>query len=237
VSESELPDKEKDRPRFRKKDTRVQVALAKFHGMGDDDPWTVEEIADYLNVNVSTVSEYINNTEIGEEVESQLAEAQARTRMKLGMKLLDRLDNLERMMSLKEEEKRPAVVSHRYENVRGKVTMNREGMTIDDEKEVGFTVPVPDKFKEVPKVDNDMKTLMNEWRQTVEQVEDLLGLEEPDKIESEVNETRTEIKLWGGMEDANFPEQEQREDAPVVELEENEDEILVESKESDDKDN
>jgi predicted mannosyl-3-phosphoglycerate phosphatase (HAD superfamily) len=110
-------------------------------------------------------------------------------------------------------------------------------MTIDDEKEVGFTVPVPDKFKEVPKVDNDMKTLMNEWRQTVEQVEDLLGLEEPDKIESEVNETRTEIKLWGGMEDANFPEQEQREDAPVVELEENEDEILVESKESDDKDN
>jgi len=232
MSEPELPDKT-DRPRFRKKETRVQIALAKFHGMGDEDPWTVSEIAEFLNVNESTVSDYINNTEIGEQVESQLAEAQARTRMKLGMKLLDRLDNLERMMSVKEEEKRPAVVSHKYENVRGKVKMARDGMVIDDEKEVGFQVPVPDKFKEVPKIDNDMKTLMNEWRQTVEQVEDLLGLEEPERIESEVNETRTEIKLWGGMEDANFPEQEQRDDAPVVDFEENDEEILVESKEAD----
>jgi hypothetical protein len=50
------PIKRKTVPDYRKKDTRVQVALAKFHGMGDDDPWTVEEIGDYLNVNVSTVS-------------------------------------------------------------------------------------------------------------------------------------------------------------------------------------
>lgn len=194
-------------PRFKSKDTRVQVALAKYHGTGDESPWTMEEIADYLNVDKSTVSDYVNNTEMGEKVENQLAEAQARTRMRIAMKLLDYLDELEAMEETMKSEKRPAVVSHRYETVHGEVTMQRDGMTVTDDKEVEFEVPVPEHFKEVPKIGN-LKDIWREKRQVIQQIEDLLGLEAPDQVESKHEEIKTEVKLWGGMDDASFPEQE-----------------------------
>lgn len=206
-----------DAPRFKKKATRVQVALAKFHGMGDDEPWTLQEIANYLNVDRSTVSDYINNTDLGEEVEAQLAEGQARTRMRIAMKYLDRLDWIEDLIDGKMEEKRPAVVSHRYERVEGEVEMNKEGMKVTDEKTVKFDVPVPDAFKEIPVMDDELKTLMREWRQTAQQVEDLLGLEAPDKVESEHREEVIEAKLFKGLDtgdDGPFPAQEVRNSAP-----------------------
>jgi len=197
---------DEDKPRFQKKQTRVQVALAKYHGMGDESPWTLQEIADYLRIDKATVSDYVNNTEMAEEVEDRLAEAQARTRMRLAMKLMDYLDNLEEMESQMQEEKRPAVVSHEQEDVKGEVTMNRDGMTLIDDKTVDFSVPVPDKFKEVPKVSN-LKDIWREKRQVIQQIEDLLGLEAPDQVESKHEEVNTEIKIWGGMEDNSFPEQ------------------------------
>lgn len=210
-------------PRFKKKETRVQVALAKYHGMGDDSPWTIQEIADYLNVDTSTVSDYVNNTEMAEQVEDQLAEAQARTRMRLAMKLMDYLDNLEEMEATMREEKRPAVVSHKYEDVEGEVTMQKEGMTVVDDKNVDFEVPVPDHFKEVPKVSN-LKDIWREKRQVIQQIEDLLGLEAPDQVESKHEEVNTEIKIWGGMDDANFPEQRVIEGGDPEDLEQLDDE-------------
>jgi DNA-binding MarR family transcriptional regulator len=207
MSESpSLPATDDDSPRFKKKQTRVQVALAKYHGMGDEPPWTIQEIADYLRVDPSTVSDYVNNTDMAEQVEDQLAEAQARTRMRLAMKLMDYLDKLEEMEDTMGEEKRPAVVSHKYEEVEGEVTMQRDGMTVVDDKNVDFEVPVPDHFKEVPKISN-LKDIWREKRQVIQQIEDLLGLEAPEQVESKHEEVNTEIKIWGGMEDASFPEQ------------------------------
>lgn len=196
-------------PRFRKKQTRVQIALAKYYGMGDDDPWTIERIANYLEVDKSTVSNYVNNTELADAVEEQLAEAQARTRMRLAMKLLDRLDNLEEMIDAKSEAKKPQVVSHKIETVQGELDAQVDGYNIDTDQEIKMDVPIPDHFKEVPKVDSDMKTLMREWRMTVQEIEDLLGLEAPDQIESEHREIQVEAKLWDvNTDDADFPEQE-----------------------------
>jgi hypothetical protein len=208
MSESpKLPDEAKsDGPRFQKKETRVQVALARYHGMGDDGPWTIKEIADYLNIEPRTVEKYVSESEMAEAVEDQLAEAQARTRMRLAMKLMDYLDKLEEMEDQMAEEKRPAVVSHKYEEVEGEVTMQRDGMTVVDDKNVDFEVPVPDHFKEVPKVEN-LKDIWREKRQVIQQIEDLLGLEAPEQVESKHEEVNTEIKIWGGMDDANFPEQ------------------------------
>lgn len=207
TDQPELPDEAKsDGPRFKKKETRVQVALARYHGMGDDGTWTIQEIADYLNIEPRTVKNYVNDTEMAEAVEEQLAEAQARTRMRLAMKLMDYLDNLEEMEDQMAEEKRPAVVSHEYEEVEGEVTMQRDGMTVVDDKNVDFEVPVPDHFKEVPKVEN-LKDIWREKRQVIQQIEDLLGLEAPDQVESKHEEINTEVKIWGGMDDADFPEQ------------------------------
>lgn len=195
-------------PRFRRKDTRVEIALAKFHGVGDDEPWSIERIADYLGVSPRTVSNYVENSDMADEVEEAIADAQVRTRMRIATKLMKRLDDLEEKIDQLSDEKRPAVVSHRYERVKGTISMKKDGMTVTDENEATFTVPIPDKFTEVPEVTEDLKTLMREWRQTVQQVEDLLGLEAPDQIESEHREIQAEVKLFRGLEDNPFPEQE-----------------------------
>lgn len=220
MSESK-PVLDKDKPRFRRKDMRVEVALAKYYGLGEDgEGWDYEEIADYLRVDESTVKEYIHNTEMAREVEDKLAERQARTRMKIAMKLLDRLDSLEEAIRAKEQETRPAVTEHRYERVKGEVNMVKEGMEVTDNKELEFDVPIPDKFTQVPKIDNDLKTLYKEWRMVIQEIEDLMGLEEPEKIESEHTEINAQIKSWNvDMEDAGFPQAQVRDNEPSPEIE------------------
>lgn len=218
-----------DKPRFRKKDMRVEVALAKYYGLGEDsEGWNYGEIAEYLRVDESTVRKYIHETELAREVEEKLADRQARTRMKIAMKLLDRVDRLEEQIRIKEQETRPAVASHRYEQVEGTVRMYKDGMEVDDETPMRFEVPVPDQFVEVPKIDNDLKTLYKEWRMTIQEVEDLMGLEAPEKMESEHREINAQIKQWNvDMGDAEFPEAEVRQHEPNPNYEE---EITVEKK-------
>lgn len=225
----------KSNPRFNKKTTRVQVALAKYHGLGDDDAWSIQEIADYLNVDRATVSEYINNTDLGAEVEEQLAEGQARTRMRIAMKYLKRLDWLEDLIDTKMAETRPAVTGHRYQRVKGEVDLNKEGMTVTDDKEIEFNVPVPAEFEEIPKIDNEVKTLLREWRQTAQQVEDLLGLEAPDKVESEHRAEIIEAKLFKGLDSNPFPSQEIRGSAPS-QIEDDPAELEVEAVSDEDED-
>lgn len=229
MSESQQkPVLDQDKPRFRKKDMRVEVALAKYYGLGEEgEGWDYGEIADYLRVDESTVKKYIHETDLAREVEEKLAERQARTRMNIAMKLLDRVDRLEEAIRVKEQETRPAVASHRYERVKGEVNMMKEGMEVTDEKELEFDVPVPDKFVEVPKVDNDLKTLYKEYRMLIQDIEDLMGLEEPEKVESEHREINAQIKAWNvDMGEADFPQAEVRNNEPSPE------EIQVDSKDS-----
>lgn len=207
-TDADVPDSVKpDGPRFRKKETRVRVALAKFYGMGDDGEWTVEEIADYLRISPATVRNYVYKSQLSDEVEDKLAEAQARTRMDLAMRMLDRLDDLEELIEEKRAVKKPEVVSHKIETVEGDVVMNRDGMSVggEDTKEVEFNVPVPDQFSEVTKVDSEMETLLREWRQTADDIEDLLGLEAPEQIESEHREVSIEGKVVKGIDNTGFP--------------------------------
>lgn len=197
-----------DKPKFRKKETRVRVALAKYYGMGDDgEGWDIERIADYLRVSVDTVRDYVYRTDLSDQVEEKLADAQAKTRMEIAMRLLDRLDMLEEMIQEKRQVKQPEVVSHKIETVEGDVTMKRDGMSVGGEntKEMEFDVPVPDQFAEVTKVDNEMETLLREWRQTVDEIEDLLGLEAPDQIESEHREVKIEGKVIKNVDSSGFP--------------------------------
>lgn len=226
----EKPVLDQAKPRFRKKDMRVEVALAKYYGLDEEsEGWNYAEIADYLRVDESTVRDYIHNTELAREVEERLADRQARTRMKIAMKLLERVDRLEEAIRAKEEETRPAVAKHRYERVKGEVNLVKEGMEVTDDKELEFDVPVPEKFVEVPKIDNDLKTLYKEYRMLIQDVEDLMGLEEPEKVESEHREINAQIKAWNvDMDEADFPQAEVRNNEPTPE------EIQIESTEKED---
>lgn len=54
----------------------------------------------------------------------------------------------------------------------------------------------------------------------IQEVEDLLGLEEPEQIESEHKEINAQIKQWNvNMGEANFPDAEVRQSEPSPEIE------------------
>lgn len=218
MSDPEVETKSK-KPKFTKK-TRVQIALAKFYGVNDD-PWEIGRIADYLNVSESTIKNYVHDSELSEDVEEKLAEAQSRVRMRLAMKMLDRLDRLEEMIDERRQVKEPEVVSHKNVSVEGDVVMQRDGMSVggEDTETIEFTVPVPDHFKEVTDISGEFETLLREWRNTAQQVEDLLGLEAPDQIESEHREVSVEGRVFQGVDMGAFPDAEEEIEGTEVELE------------------
>jgi len=209
MSESSSPDKASEHssnPKFTR-DTRVQIALAKFHGVNDE-PWEIDRISDYLNVKPKTVESYIYDSDISEKVEEQLAEAQARVRMRIAMSYLDRLDRLESLIDERMDVKKVKVTSHKNVKVQGDVVMNRDGMSVggDDTRTIEFNVPVPDVFKEVTDYSKDPESLIKEWRLTAQQVEDLLGLEAPDEHRSEHTEVRVEGRVFRGIDTGGFPD-------------------------------
>jgi predicted Rossmann fold nucleotide-binding protein DprA/Smf involved in DNA uptake len=211
MSDSQSPDttsEHSSKPKF-KRDTRVQIALAKFHGINDE-PWEIDRIADYLNVKPKTVESYVYDSDLSEQVEEQLAEAQARVRMRIAMKLLDRLDTLEELIDERKDVKKAKVTSHKNVKVEGDVVMNRDGMSVggDNTRTIEFNVPVPDHFKEVTDVSKEFESLLKEWRLTAQQIEDLLGLEAPDQIESEHREVRVEGRVFRGINTDGFPDPE-----------------------------
>lgn len=208
------------KPKF-SKSTRVQIALAKFHGLGENgETWSIEKIADHLNVSEGSVRRYVYDSDLSDEVEEKLADAQARVRMRLAMKYLDRLDEIEDLIEERKAVKEPEVVSHQNVTVEGDVVMQRDGMSVGGEntETVEFQVPVPDHFQEVTDVSGELESLLREWRQTAESIENLLGLEAPEQIESEHREYSVEGRVFQGVDMSGFPEPDAELEGTEVEL-------------------
>ncbi|AGM11962.1 hypothetical protein DNAM5_103 [Haloarcula californiae tailed virus 1] len=203
-SESVMPG---GKPKFRKKDTRVEVALAKYYGLGEDEPWDLDRIADYLNVSRSTVEDYVYNTEMAEEVERAAAEAQARTRMEIVMKLKSELQKLEDIEEDLLQAKETVISSYTPKRVEAKVN-SPDGVHFDDDAgspTVSTQIPVPQDYKEVA----DTSKLKNVWiqkRKIIQDIEDLMGLEAPDKVEQESKSVHLERKVYEVKSDGDFPE-------------------------------
>jgi ParB-like chromosome segregation protein Spo0J len=197
------------KPKYRKKATRVEVALAKWHGIDEPEPWSIEEIADHLNVHTSTVKDYIYDTELAEEVEEAAAAAQARTRMQIMMKLKDELEKLEEIEEELLQAKDTVISSYTPKNVEVKVD-SPEGVHFDGEVEsptISTHVPVPQDYKEVP----DTSKLKNVWiqkRKIIQDIEDLMGLEAPDKVEKNEKSVRLERKVYEVKDQGDFPQPE-----------------------------
>lgn len=212
------------RPKFRKKNTRVEVALAKFHGLGEDEPWGIDQIADYLNVSRSTVEDYVYNSEMAEEVERAAAEAQARTRMEIVMKLKDDLSNLEDIEQELLQAKETVISSYTPKTVEVKVN-SPGGVHFDNDAEsptVSTQIPVPADYKEV----SDTSKLRDVWdqkRKIIQDIEDLLGLEAPDKVEKDERSVTLERKVYEVRDGGDFP------DATVSHVDEEPADIEVET--------
>lgn len=179
-----------DDPRF-DKDTRVRIAVAKYHGL-DGEEWTRAEIGDYLNVTESAVAKYLDEPNQIEADPSMYAEVEAQTRLSLIQSLHDKLDRLSEIEDelLAERD----VVPTQFEmekDVPGTVDLSDvPNVETNDEQaqQVRLDVPVPKRYKEVPNVEA-VTEVWREKRLVQEQLEDLLGLEAPEELDVDANET------------------------------------------------
>lgn len=195
-----------ERPRFGSKRVRVEFALAKFHGLGSDGSWSITDIADYLRVQETTVEKYLFESDMAAEVEEQIAAAEARTRLRVSQQLQEDLDDLNDLEEELGQEKRAAVTSHRVETIEAPVSIESGNTRIKTEESHRIPVAVPDDYTEVTEID-DLKDVWSEKRKITTQLRQILGLDAPERTESEHREIRHEVKIWD-IDDGEFPEAE-----------------------------
>jgi len=198
-----------ERPDFNQ-ETKVRIAVSKFYGMGNDDEWTYERIADYLDEPIHKVKKYIHESKLGAEAESMMAEKEAQTRMEIYRDLKNKLTNLKKVEEQLLEAKQAKPSSFDMKRKRGQVSFdNVPNVEADynDPDSVMANVPIPDDFVEVADIDG-LKDVWREQRQVIEQLEDLLGLEEPDQIQ-ETSEQVIDVKHWSAADVGDkLPDQE-----------------------------
>lgn len=189
-------DKRKEKPRWRP-ESRKRFALAKYYGIGDES-WTIEQIADYLRVQDETVAKYIFESDMGDKVARRLADVQAQTRIEVAMKLFDQLDRLDEIEEALLKEKRAVISGYKPQTVSGVPEMEgQQNFNITDAPELEFNVPVAEEMDEVPNIDQ-VTDIWEEKREVIQDIEDLLGLEEPEQVEvdSEHREMKMEKKVY-----------------------------------------
>lgn len=202
-----------DSPRYNSYETRVHIALQKFHGIGteDEEGWSQERIANHLNVSEQTVNKYLNHTEQAEEVKASFAETAEQTRQEIISDLRQRLRTLRDLEEQYAKAVEVQVTDYTMKEVRATVaashgdSKNPTELDIEDSFTESASVPVPAEFEQVPQFDR-LRKVWDERRNTEEQLEDLLGLEEPEK--HEVSGQVTEQKVYKLQSEEELPEQE-----------------------------
>lgn len=178
-------------------ETKIRIAVSKFYGMGKDGEWSYERIAEYLDEPIHKIKQYVHESSLGAEAESMMAEKETQTRMEIYRDLKNKLENLKQVEEELLEAKKAKPSSYTLEKASGRVSFdnvpNMEG-DYDDGSIKEIDVPIPDDYAEVTDTDG-LKDVWREQRQVIEQLEDLLGLEEPDQIE-ETSEQVIDVKHW-----------------------------------------
>lgn len=192
------------------KETKIRIAVSKFYGMGNDGEWGYDRIATYLDDPKHKVKKYIHESSLGAEAESMMAEKEAQTRMDIYRDLKDKLENLKEVEQQLLDAKKAKPSSFSLETAEGAVSFdevpNMEA-NYDNPSLMETEVPIPDDFTEVADIDG-LKDVWREQRQVIEQLEDLLGLEEPEQIEQSTEQV-IDVKHWesSGVAD-DLPDQE-----------------------------
>ena len=184
-----------ERPRFGSKQARVEFALAKYHGLGADNGWPIVDIADYLNVEPRTVERYVFESELAAEVDEQIAAAEAHTRLRVSQQLLGDLEEFDELEAELSQETRPAVTSHRVETVEAPLSIEAGTTRITTDEPHRITVAIPDNYTEVTEIEA-LKDVWAEKRKITTQLRQLLGLDAPERIESEHREINHDLKIW-----------------------------------------
>lgn len=197
-------------PRFKSRKDRIHHALRLYHGIGRDDEWSREEIADYLDVRRSLVDEYLDETPQADEIDMAFDAVGKQTRKEL---IMDKRDRMRQLRELEEELKdavEVVVTDFKFENAELKVS----GAPGDNVEVAGGSVttydgqvPVPNRVKEVPQFSR-LQRVWDEMRQTEAELSKLMGLSEPEEIAIDADVTEQKVwELGTDPSDEGFPEQ------------------------------
>lgn len=76
-------------------DAKARFDVAKYYGMGSDGEWSVEEIADALDVTPRQVYKYLDDSEIGRQTREMQATTEAEWRLDAALTLREEIEELE----------------------------------------------------------------------------------------------------------------------------------------------
>lgn len=165
-----------DPSEYSSSEAKARFAVAKYHGLGSDGEWSVEEIADALDVTPRQVYRYLNDSEIGRETREMHAVTEAEWRLDAALHLREEIERLEGI----EQEllQRTTTVPTAFEERTIKGTPTSTGQVVlTGEDDYSLTIPAPSDYEEMTEYDADLERIHKEKRQHIEQICTLLGLD------------------------------------------------------------
>lgn len=172
-----------DPSRYSSQASKERFAVAKYHGMGSDGEWPVEDIAEALDVTPRQVSRYLNESDIGKEVKEMLAVTEAEWRLDMALQLRREVERLEDIEQELLQRKTAVPTGYDTKTVEGTPTGDRNIRLGDETDEYRLEMPVPTDFETVTDYSQDLESVQKEKRQYLSQIADLLGLNAADKRE------------------------------------------------------
>lgn len=190
---------------------KMNIAVSKFYAVGnDDESWTYERIANYLDESVPTVKQYIHNTAFGQEVEAIAVEAESQARLKVYTSLMQKLENLQEIEQTLLQTKEAIPSSYKMSRARAEVTFDQVpnvGRLYENGTVLDIDVPIPDDYVESPNIDK-LKVVWREQRMVIEQIESFFGMRD-NTDDSQTNENVIYVKNWSSDDiDQNLPDRE-----------------------------
>jgi hypothetical protein len=165
-------------------DAKARFGVAKYYGMGSDGQWSVDEIADALDVSTRQVYNYLNESEVGREAREVQGMTEAEWRLDAALRLREEIERLEEIEEELLERTTTAPIDFEDQTVEG--TPTRDGQVIlADEEDYSLTIPVPSEHEEITEYGPDIERIQKEKRQYIDQITTLLGLDEHDRSHPE----------------------------------------------------
>lgn len=163
---------------YRSTEAKERFAVAKYYGMGSDGEWTVEAIAEALDVSERTVYKYLSDSQIAEQTREVLATTEAEWRLDMAIELRREVQRLEEIEKELLERKQAVATGFEEKTVTGTPTGDRNISLDDSSASYRLKIPVPTDFEEVTDYGPDLERVQKEKRQYLEQISKLLGLDD-----------------------------------------------------------
>jgi len=168
-----------DPSKYASTDAKARFAVAKYYGMGSDGEWSVNEIAEALDVSTRQVYWYINESEIGRETREIQGLTEAEWRLDAALHLREDIERLEEIETELLDRTTSAPTDFQEQMVEGIPT--RDGQVIlADVDDYTLRIPVPSEYKEITEYGSDTEQIQKEKRNHIDQIITLLGLDDHD---------------------------------------------------------